>query len=216
MAIIYCIHNLSTGKKYIGQTVEKLQRRVTRHFRTINETKISRAIQKYGKYDFVYGIVEEVDNTSLLDEREKFWIQHYDSVNNGFNIKEGGKCARGFKQSKSSIEKRRKKLLGKPLSEEHKKKLSKAHSGKVLSKETIDKMIAYRTGRNLSESCKEKISQSHSKNTYELKRPDGQILIIRNLSKFCKENNLHQSAFVGIMKGERKHHRNWTIRKLDT
>lgn len=215
MAIIYCIHSLSTGKKYIGQTVEKLQRRVARHFRAINETKISRAIQKYSKYDFVYGIVEEVDSRNLLDEREKFWIQHYDSVNNGFNIKEGGKCARGFKQSESSIEKRRKKLLGRPLSEEHKKKLSKAHSGKVLSKETVDKMIVYRTGRNLTESCKEKISQSHSKNTYELTNKDGTTLIIKNLSKFCKENNLHQSAFVRIMNGERKYHKNWTIKKLD-
>lgn len=215
MGIIYCIHNLSTGKKYIGQTVEKLQRRVVRHFRTINETKISRAIQKYSKYDFVYGIVEEVDDRNLLDEREKYWIQHYDSVDNGFNIKEGGKCARGYKQSQSSIEKRRQKLLGRPLSEKHKQKLSKAHKGKVLSKETVNKMIAYRTGRNLTESCKEKISQSHSKNTYELTNKDGTTLIIKNLSKFCKENNLHQSAFVRIMNGERKQYKNWTIKKLD-
>ena len=71
MGIIYCIHNLSTNKKYIGQTVEKLQRRVVRHFRAINETKISRAIQKYSKYDFVYGIVEEVDDRNLLDETKK-------------------------------------------------------------------------------------------------------------------------------------------------
>ena len=99
MGIIYCIHNLTTGKKYIGQTVKKLQRRVFRHFRTINETKISRAIQKYSKYNFVYGIVEEVEDTNLLDEREKYWIQYYDTVNDGFNIKEGGKCSRGFKQS---------------------------------------------------------------------------------------------------------------------
>lgn len=215
MGIIYCIHNLSTGKKYIGQTVEKLQRRVVRHFRTINETKISRAIQKYSKYDFVYGIVEEVNDRNFLDEREKFWIQYYDSVNNGFNIKEGGKCARGFKQSKSSIEKRRQKLLGRPLSEEHKQKLREAHKGKILSKETVDKMIKYRTGKNLTKSCKEKISQSHSKNTYKLTNKDGTTLTIKNLSKFCKENNLHQSAFVRIMNGERKYHKNWTIKKLD-
>lgn len=215
MGIIYCIHNLSTNKKYIGQTVEKLQRRVVRHFRTINETKISRAIQKYSKYDFVYGVVEEVDDRNLLDEREKYWIQHYDSVDNGLNIKEGGKCARGYKQSQSSIEKRRQKLLGRPLSEEHKQKLSKAHMGKVLSKETVDKMIAYRTGRNLTEYCKEKISYSHSKNTYELTNKDGTTLIIKNLSKFCKENNLHQSAFVRIMNGKRKYHKNWTVKKLD-
>jgi group I intron endonuclease len=215
MGIIYCIHNLSTGKKYIGQTVEKMQRRVVRHFRTINETKISRAIQKYSKYNFVYGIVEEVEDRNLLDEREKYWIKFYDTVENGFNIKAGGKCARGYKQSESSIEKRRQKLLGIPLSEEHKQKISKAHKGKILPKETVDKMIAYRTGRNLTESCKEKISKSHCKNTYELKNKDGRMFIIKNLSKFCKENNLHQSAFVRIMNGDRKYHKNWTIKKLD-
>lgn len=215
MGIIYCIHNLTTGKKYIGQTIEKLQRRVLRHFRTINETKISRAIQKYSKYDFVYGIIEEVGNRNLLDEREKYWIQYYNSVDNGFNIKEGGKCSRGFKQSQDSIEKRRQKLLGKTLSEEHKQKISKAHKGKVLSKETVNKMIAYRTGRNLTESCKEKISQSHSKNTYELTNKDGTTLTIKNLSKFCKENNLSQSYFSRMIRGERKTYKGWTIKLLD-
>jgi group I intron endonuclease len=213
MGIIYCIHNLTTGKKYIGQTVEKLQRRILRHFRTINETKISRAIQKYSKYNFVYGILEEVENINLLDEREKYWIQYYDTVNNGFNIKEGGKCSRGFKQSQSSIEKRRQKLLGKTLSEEHKQKLSKAHKGKVLSKETVDKMIVYKTGRNLTESCKEKISKSHCKNTYELENKNGMVLIIKNLAKFCRENNFSQSYFTRILKGERKTYKGWSIKK---
>lgn len=215
MGIIYCIHNLSTGKKYIGQTVEKIQRRVLRHFRTINETKISRAIQKYGKCDFVYGVVEEVEDKNLLDDREQYWIKYYDSVDNGFNIKEGGKCARGFKQSESSIEKRRQKLVGRPLTDEHKQKLSKAHKGKVLSKETIDKMITYRTGRKLTESCKEKISQSHSKNTYELKNINGTTLIIKNLAKFCRENNFSQSYFTRILQGKRKTYRGWTINILD-
>jgi group I intron endonuclease len=216
MGIIYCIHNLTTGKKYIGQTVEKLQRRVFRHFRTINETKISRAIQKYSKYNFVYGIVEEVEDTNLLDEREKYWIQYYDTVNDGFNIKEGGKCSRGFKQSQISIEKRRQKLLGKTLSEEHKQKISKAHKGKVLSKETVDKMIAYRTGKNLTKSCKEKISKAHCKNIYQLENKDGTILIIKNLSKFCKENNLSQGYFTKIMNLEKKYNKNWSIKKLDS
>lgn len=215
MGIIYSIHNLTSGKKYIGQTVEKMQRRVVRHFRTVNETKISRAIQKYSKYDFVYGIVEEVEDKNFLDVREQYWIKFYDTVENGFNIKEGGKCARGFKQSQSSIEKRKQRLIRKSLTEEHKQKISKAHKGKILSKETVDKMIAYRTGRNLTESCKEKISKSHSKNTYKLKSLDGIIFIVKNLSKFCKENNLQQSAFVMVMNGERKHHKNWTIKKLD-
>jgi len=215
MGIIYCIHNLTTNKKYIGQTVEKLQRRVLRHFRTINETKISRAIQKYSKNNFVYGIIEEVSDESLLDEKEKYWIQYYNTVNDGFNIKEGGKCSRGFKQSQNSIEKRRQKLIGKTLTKEHKQKISKAHKGKVLSKETVDKMISYRTGRKLTEICKEKISKSHSKNTYELKNINGIILVIKNLSQFCKENNLSQSYFSRMLKGERKTYKGWNIRILD-
>jgi group I intron endonuclease len=193
-----------------------MQTRVLRHFRTINETKISREIQKYSKYDFVYGVVEEIEDKNLLDEREQYWIKYYDSIDNGFNIKEGGKCARGFKQSKSSIEKRRKKLIGRPLSEEHKQKLSKAHKGKVLSRETVDKMIAYRTGRKLTKSCKEKISQSHSKNTYELKKEDGTILVIKNLAKFCRDNNFSQSYFSRILRGERKTYKGWTIKILDS
>jgi group I intron endonuclease len=216
MGIIYCIHSLSTGKKYIGQTVEKMQRRVLRHFRTMNETKISRAIQKYSKYDFVYGIVEEIEDKNLLDEREQYWIKYYDSIDNGFNIKEGGKCARGFKQSESSIEKRRQKLIGRPLSVEHKKSISKAHKGKVLSKETVDKMIAYRTGKKLTDSCKEKIAFSHSKNIYQLKNIDGTILIIKNLAQFCRDNKFSQSYFTRILKGERKTYKGWTIKILDS
>lgn len=216
MYIIYCIHNLSTGKKYIGQTIEKIQRRVLRHFRTINETKISRAIQKYGKCDFVYGIVEEIEDINLLDEREKYWIKYYSSVDNGFNIKEGGKSARGYKQSQSSIEKRRQKLLGRPLSEEHKQKLSKAHKGKVLSKETVDKMISYRTGKKLTKDCKEKISISHSKKTYELKHIDGSVLVIKNLAKFCRENKFSQSYFTRILKGKGKTYKGWSIKILDS
>ena len=151
----------------------------------------------------------------MLDEKEQYWIKFYDSVENGFNIKEGGKCSRGFKQSQSSIEKRRQKLIGKSLSEEHKQKISRAHKGKILSKETVDKMIAYRTGRNLTESCKQKISKAHSKNTYELKNQNGTTLIIKNLSKFCKENKLSQSYFSRILKGERKSYKGWTIKILD-
>ena len=68
----------------------------------------------------------------------------------------------------------------------------------------------------LTKSCKEKISKSHCKNTYELKNKDGTILIIKNLSKFCKENNLSQSYFTRILKGERKTYKGWIIKILDS
>jgi len=77
-------------------------------------------------------------------------------------------------------------------------------------------MVAYRTGRNLTDSCKQKISKAHSKNIYELKNIDGTILIIKNLAKFCRDNNFSQSYFTRILKGERKTYKGWSIKKLDS
>ena len=47
--IIYKIVNCVNGKIYIGQTIQKLERRMYSHFNRHTKTCISKAIQKYGK-----------------------------------------------------------------------------------------------------------------------------------------------------------------------
>jgi len=42
------------------------------------------------------------------------------------------------------------------------------------------------------------------------------VLIIKNLAKFCRENNFSQSYFTRILKGERKTYKGWSIKKLDS
>lgn len=45
---------------------------------------------KYGIDNFDFEIIEECDK-SMLSEREKYWIQFYDSmVPNGYNLTNGG------------------------------------------------------------------------------------------------------------------------------
>lgn len=52
---------------------------------------IKKAIFKYGKVNFK---IEELEkcNLDILDEREIYYINLYDSYNNGYNLTKGGKC----------------------------------------------------------------------------------------------------------------------------
>ena len=56
--IIYKIVNCVNGKIYIGQTIQKLERRMYSHFNRHTKTCISKAIQKYGKENFKYEIID--------------------------------------------------------------------------------------------------------------------------------------------------------------
>lgn len=39
--------------------------------------------------------------------------------------------------------------------------------------------------------------------------PDGEVIEVYNLSKFCKTNSLDQGTMMKVMSGKRKHHKHW-------
>lgn len=91
---IYKITNNVNGKVYIGQTIQTIKERFYQHCATkcsdsVLNMAIHRAIKKYGKSNFTIEVIEEVDKDSLND-REKFWIEYYNSYNNGYNSTRGG------------------------------------------------------------------------------------------------------------------------------
>lgn len=90
---IYKITNNVNGKIYIGQTIQNVKERFYQHCATkcsdsVLNMAIHRAIKKYGKSNFTIEVIEEVDKDSLND-REKFWIEYYNSYNNGYNSTRG-------------------------------------------------------------------------------------------------------------------------------
>ena len=88
MVGIYKITNKSNGKSYIGQSND-IERRFYEHKNRIN-LPIDIAIHKYGADTFEFAIIEECD-IALLDEREIYWIEYYDTYRGfGYNCNPGG------------------------------------------------------------------------------------------------------------------------------
>ena len=84
---IYKIENLLNGKVYIGQSVH-IERRWQQHCQPSADSAIAKAIQKYGKENFSFQIIDECDE-ALLNMKEAFYIKKFDSlVPNGYNIEE--------------------------------------------------------------------------------------------------------------------------------
>ena len=88
--IIYLIVNLINGKKYVGQTYQKLEERIKQHVSCIKKRGVDLAIQEYGIDNFSYEIIEECP-IEKLDEREIFWIAELNTrFPNGYNLTNGG------------------------------------------------------------------------------------------------------------------------------
>ena len=93
MAYIYLISNDVNNKLYVGKTVSTIDIRYNKHiseaFTQHSDYAIHRAMRKYGISHFK---VTEIENCSLeeVSERERYWIKHYDSYNNGYNETQGG------------------------------------------------------------------------------------------------------------------------------
>lgn len=107
---IYKIVNKLNQRVYIGQSKD-IKNRWMRHKSCLNNNShenkyLQNAWNKYGEGNFEFIVIEEC-LLEDLDSKEKFWISEYDSMNNGYNLAEGGNGCRGYKHSKDEIEKMR-------------------------------------------------------------------------------------------------------------
>lgn len=97
MGYIYLITNHINGKRYVGQTVNPIHHRWSKHIEeAYGENKsnslLHRAIIKYGASKFDINILEECADTEL-NEKEKNYIKQYDTYythDKGYNMTWGG------------------------------------------------------------------------------------------------------------------------------
>lgn len=129
--IIYKFTNNINGHSYIGQTINPKSRYQDHVGRVKKNSGIDTAIAKYGAENFSYEVLYETpllpcsQVKDLLNEKEIYYINKYDTYNNGYNQTLGGKGTVGMPCSEKSKEFR---------------KWYNAHRNELLSDETREKL----------------------------------------------------------------------------
>ena len=108
MGAIYCIASPS-GKRYIGQTKYSMEKRFGCHKSEDTATKgckaLGRAAMKYGWDKMTLTLIEKCP-LEKLNEREIYWIAHYNTfLGDGYNLTAGGagvmKIWRSFREARA-------------------------------------------------------------------------------------------------------------------
>jgi group I intron endonuclease len=218
--VIYCYHCIPTGKKYIGQTIRTLHKRHISHKKDCRsgvDTKFYRAAKKYGWENFIMGIIDEFKSVDLND-KEIFFIEKYDSYINGYNSTLGGGGNLGAPLSQETRDKISKSNRGKKIGEDQKKYLSELYKmrgykppsrkGCKMSESAKVKISNASKNKKLSESAKLKLVEINSKE-FILVSPEGKIIKGKNISEFCRDNELSRICIVNVLNSKAKQHRGW-------
>jgi group I intron endonuclease len=123
-------------------------------------------------------------------------------------------------EQKEIVERMVQKRKGSKLTQEHKKKISKALQGHKVSDETKQKLSEKNVGKKLSKETRDKMTRARlgKKNpnakTYSnigLLSPHGELYTsIECLSEFARKHNLSVAHLCSLISGKRKSHKGWT------
>lgn len=158
---IYGLRNKINNKWYVGQSIDIHDRWHLGYelMHCKGQPKIYRALKKYGYDNFDKVIIEECENVDwILDYRETHWIRELDSIKNGYNLKEGGAAGKMSEETRKKIAAAR---TGKHWSDEHIKTLSDAAKlacNKPEFKEKISKSWIKRRLIGVSSETKKKMT----------------------------------------------------------
>ena len=96
VASIYMIICLITKKVYIGKTTKSVRIRYQEHLRDDPKTnrKLGKAIKEFGKENFGYLTLENVYDEKKVKEKEDYYIEKYNAIENGYNMIKGGQGCR--------------------------------------------------------------------------------------------------------------------------
>ena len=196
--VIYKYTNLKNGKVYIGQTIHTLnRRRISHESKALSPTThFHRAIKLYGKDKFIWEELCCCASKKDLNEKESYYIELFNSVNTGYNMTAGGEGT-----------------IGRSCKDSTKLKISLSKTGTRLSEEQKAKLSNMRSGVPKSSNHVEKVAEAISKE-WEITFPFGNVVVIKNLSKFCRDHNISDRGMWLVANGYRKQHKGFKCRKL--
>ena len=118
-------------------------------------------------------------------------------------LKEKPEEVEKWKQKQSSIRK------GKPsiLPKEHYQKQAEKFRGIPRTKEVRDKISKAKKGKS--------VAQPNQMKTYEIIKPNGEVLIVKGLNKFCKNEGIDASNLCNVAKGKLKQHKGYKCKLIN-
>lgn len=204
------------GKIYIGQTINKKQRKY--HYNSKNFKQQVKLWNNVNYYDWnpaeTYEIIEVClcgFEKEIINEREQYWIEYYDSFKNGLNCNNGGHGNLGHKHSKESRLKMSESKKGVKHPEWRNKQKSEYTKGRKHSDKSKRKMSEVKL-KNMNNETKLKISKGlkGNKNGLGNKGTPKKVICITNgiiynsIKEASDKLDLHQSNIVSVCKGKYK------------
>lgn len=233
---IYQITCAANGLVYIGSS-NNLYKRWCEHRRDLRlgqhaNQHLQNAWSKYGESAFSLEILELCMPWALIN-REQYWLDELKPYQRGvgFNVSEIADKPPSPKGRKVSQETRLKLSIankGKQPSAEQRAKHSAFMKGRKPSQDAIAKTAAANRGRKRPLEAIEKSAAAHrgkrlsaeavAKRTLKRSQkwivttPNGIEIEVKNLSLFCRENNLNQAHMWQVAAGNATHHKGWKCR----
>lgn len=213
---IYCIENISTNKKYIGQSVN-IKYRWTKHMHELNSNShyndyLQKAWNKYGENDFKFYVLEYC-TSNKLDEKEIYYINMYNTIDRdfGYNLKSGGQF------SANTYSKETKQKLSKSIKESYcNSNLRELRSFSALNQwanpKIKEKILGENNGmygKHHTEESKKKMSETRIGKSISKRYPNPVICVelnkvFDNSVEAGKALSLDGSAILKVCRGERK------------
>ena len=194
--VVYLILNTGNGKRYVGQTVQPLEKRFNAHAKCKKNMLIGKAIRKYGKDKFRYGVIKSCASKEEMDYWEKYFIVALKSkVPYGYNMTDGGEGTSGLERTPEYLKYLSESRMGeknprygKKNTPEHTARIVAACKGRKTPPETCKKIAASHMG--------EKFTQERCANISISKRGDCQY---KNLIAELDAHKLSYSALARLM-----------------
>lgn len=217
--IVYKVTNKINCKVYIGQTIRGLHERRRKHNYSKDATYFHNSINKYGKDNFKWEVLEECDTQEELNIREIYYISKYNSIEKGYNLMGGGGIQSGWNHSEESKNKMSIKIkewyknndhpnLGRKWSKEVRKRMSESKKDFKPSKKQRLEHSCRMTGKGNPMYGKSGHLAPASKK-YIVIEPDGKEIVVHGLNSFCRNNGLNSGCMVRCAKKIQKQHKGY-------
>ena len=163
--LIYKIENEVNNKFYIGVTKSKY--RFSSHKSNARKGRnlpLYNAMRKYGEDKFSFHVLEEGEDYEYgWKVREPYFIE---KLNPDYNLTAGGDGVREYKHNKETIEKVRKKNIGRKRTEETKQRLREARLSYDLTEEWIENMSVAAKKRAETEEGRRQMGENFNSKKY--------------------------------------------------